>query len=147
METDIRVSHTLPEDAVRIREAVFMNEQGFHEEFDAVDRTASHIVLYIEKTPAATCRFFPGQPEGVYIVGRIAVTKEYRGKGIGSRVLSAAEAAIRDAGGKQVILHAQQQARPFYEKLGYTAYGEPDLDEGCPHIWMRKDLRDHFSSK
>ncbi len=137
---NIRVYHTLPGDAVMIREEVFMKEQGFHDEFDETDQTASHIVLYIENIPAATCRFFPGQPQGEYIVGRIAVRKEYRGHSLGSRVLAAAESEIRMLGGRKVILHAQQQARPFYEKQGYSVYGEPDFDEDCPHIWMQKEL-------
>lgn len=137
---DIKIYDTLPDDAARIREEVFMKEQGFHDEFDSTDKTAAHIVLYIEGIPAGTCRFFPGQEEGEYVIGRIAVLKEYRGEGLGSKVLTAAESAIQDAGGQKAILHAQQQARLFYEKLGYTAYGEPDLDEGCPHIWMRKKL-------
>ena len=114
----IRVYHTLPGDAVLIREEVFMKEQGFQDEFDETDQTASHIVLYIENIPAAACRFFPGQPQG----------------------LAAAESEIRMLGGRRVILHAQQQARPFYEKQGYSAYGEPDFDEDCPHIWMKKEL-------
>ena len=127
---NIRVYHTLPGDAVTIREEVFMKEQGFHDEFDETDQTASHIVLYIENIPAATCRFFPGQPQGEYIVGH----------SLGSRVLAAAESEIRMLGGRKVILHAQQQARPFYEKQGYSVYGEPDFDEDCPHIWMQKEL-------
>ena len=105
---NIRVYHTLPGDAVMIREEVFMKEQGFHDEFDETDQTASHIVLY--------------------------------GHSLGSRVLAAAESEIRMLGGRKVILHAQQQARPFYEKQGYSVYGEPDFDEDCPHIWMQKEL-------
>ncbi|HIZ75832.1 MAG TPA: GNAT family N-acetyltransferase [Candidatus Mediterraneibacter stercoravium] len=137
---DIKVYHTLHEDAVMIRETVFMKEQGFHDEFDETDRSAAHLVLYIDGLPAATCRFFSSQSQGEYIVGRIAVRKEYRGHRLGSRILSAAESEIRKAGGGKVLLHAQQQARPFYEKQGYCAYGEQDFDEGCPHIWMRKEL-------
>ena len=140
MKTEVRIFRALPEDAARIRRAVFMEEQGFHDEFDETDQTASHIVLYIENIPAATCRFFPGQPQGEYIVGRIAVRKEYRGHSLGSRVLAAAESEIRMLGGRKVILHAQQQARPFYEKQGYSVYGEPDFDEDCPHSWMQKEL-------
>ena len=58
---DIKVYHTLHEDAVMIRETVFMKEQGFHDEFDETDRSAAHLVLYIDGLPAATCRFFSGQ--------------------------------------------------------------------------------------
>lgn len=56
---DIKVYHTLHKDAVKIRKEVFMEEQGFHDEFDETDETAIHLVLYIDQVPAATCRFFP----------------------------------------------------------------------------------------
>ncbi|MDY4474645.1 GNAT family N-acetyltransferase [Mitsuokella sp.] len=39
-----------------------------------------------------------------------------------------------------LVLSAQIQARPFYEKLGYRASGEEYLDEYCPHIRMEKEL-------
>ena len=107
---DIKVYHTLHKDAVKIRKEVFMEEQGFHDEFDETDETAIHLVLYIDQVPAATCRFFPGQTQGEYIVGRIAVEKEFRGNHLGSRILSAAESEIRNSGGNTVRLHAQQQA-------------------------------------
>ena len=74
---DIKIYDTLPDDAARIREEVFMKEQGFHDEFDNTDPTAAHIVLYIEGTPVGTCRFFPGQEEGEYVIGRIAILKKY----------------------------------------------------------------------
>ena len=91
---DIKVYHTLHKDAVKIRKEVFMEEQGFHDEFDETDETAIHLVLYIDQVPAATCRFFPGQTQGEYIVGRIAVEKEFRGNHLGSRILSAARFAV-----------------------------------------------------
>ncbi|GAA4144638.1 hypothetical protein GCM10022416_35620 [Actinomadura keratinilytica] len=37
-------------------------------------------------------------------------------------------------------LHAQTAVRAFYERLGYEAYGEEDIEAGIPHIWMRKAL-------
>ena len=105
----IRVYHTLPGDAVLIREEVFMKEQGFQDEFDETDQTASHIVLYIENIPAAACRFFPGQPQGEYVVGRIAVRKEYRGHSLGSRVLAAAESEIRMLGGRRLPSYLDEE--------------------------------------
>lgn len=56
---DIKVYHTLHKNAVKIRKEVFMEEQGFHDEFDETDETAIHLVLYIDQVPAATCRFSP----------------------------------------------------------------------------------------
>ena len=48
---DIKVYHTLHKDAVKIRKEVFMEEQGFHDEFDETDETAIHLVLYIDQVP------------------------------------------------------------------------------------------------
>ena len=52
----------------------------------------------------------------------------------------AAENGIRRDGFKTCSLLAQVQAKPFYESLGYVAEGEEYLDEGCPHVMMRKQL-------
>ncbi len=135
-----KVYDTLPEEAAMIRRAVFMDEQGFVQEFDETDHLARHIVLFDGETPVAVCRFFPGDTPGDYIVGRIAVMKPYRSRGLGAEVLAEAEAAVFALGGTGIRLHAQVSAKGFYEKQGYAAYGEEDLDEDCPHIWMRKTL-------
>ena len=130
----------LPEEAIKIRKTVFVDEQGFYDEFDETDRRAKHIVIFEGKEPIGTCRFFEDDKKDVYLIGRIAVLKAYRGKKIGAELLKIAEAQIKQYGGKQILLHAQQQAALFYNKQGYDAFGTPDLDQGCPHIWMKKDL-------
>ena len=137
---EIRVYHRLPEEASEIRKDVFICEQGFESEFDKTDTEATHLLLFRDGIPAGTCRFFPGEKDGDYLIGRLAVRKEYRGLGLGAELMKAAEEEILKEGGAAVFLHAQQQARPFYEKQGYSAFGDGDLEEGCPHIWMRKQL-------
>ena len=64
--------------ARKIREKVFIEEQGFEVEFDNIDESATHILLTIDGDPAATGRVFPKE-DGVYILGRIAVLPQYRG--------------------------------------------------------------------
>lgn len=131
----------LPADAWKIREEVFIQEQGFQSELDEIDDTAAHIVLYdAEEAPVATCRVFPDAEPGVYVLGRLAVKKEYRGKHVGSEALEAAEAYVREKGGKALILHSQCRAVGFYRQSGFREYGQVELDEGCPHIWMRKEI-------
>ncbi len=131
----------LPPEAAGIREEVFVKEQGFQEEFDETDGHAFHLVLFEGELPAGTCRFFPeGRKEGVYLIGRLAVRKEYRGKRFGEALLAAAEQEIAARGGTCACLHAQVRARGFYEKAGYEAYGSVEPEEGCPHIWMKKEL-------
>lgn len=130
----------LPPQAAAIRRAVFMDEQGFRDEFDEIDPRASHLVLCDREVPIATGRFYRAPGCDTYLVGRIAVVKAYRGKGVGAALLRAAEQAVRQRQGRRIALHAQVQARLFYEKLGYTAYGAVELEEHCPHIWMEKAL-------
>ena len=83
----IQVYYKLPEEAVLIRQAVFVEEQGFNEEFDSIDNNAVHLVLFDGNTPAATCRFFKDKEPGTYIIGRIAVMRTHRGKDFGSALL------------------------------------------------------------
>ncbi|HIX15234.1 MAG TPA: GNAT family N-acetyltransferase [Candidatus Hungatella pullicola] len=138
----ITVYQQLPKEAAKIREKVFIEEQGFCEEFDDTDCHAFHLVVFLDNVPAGTCRFFQGEDSGEYILGRIAVLKEHRGKNLGSRLVEEVESQVKKTGGTVVRLHAQQRAVPFYEKQGYHAYGAIELDEGCPHIWMMKKLPD-----
>ena len=134
----IKTYNELPAEAAKIREEVFVREQGFREEFDTVDNSACHIVLFLDGKAVAPCRYF--SDGGSYKVGRIAVLKNYRGRNFGSAVLLEAEKQIAMLGGRSVILHSQLQACGFYEKLGYVPYGEIEPEEGCPHIWMKKEL-------
>ena len=93
----------------------------------------------------ATCRFFRSAEDGVYLIGRIAVMPEYRGKGVGAMIVSEAEKMAAEAGGNFAVVHAQTRASGFYAGLGYVAFGEPDDEEGVPHVWMRKALRERLS--
>ncbi len=125
--------------AKEVRQKVFVDEQGFHNEFDGIDETATHIVMFDEdKIPIATCRIFWDTVMNTHILGRLAVIKEYRSKNIGSIIVKEAEKYIQKDGGKCIALHAQCRATAFYQKLGFTEFGDIDDVEGCPHIWMKK---------
>ena len=139
-KTEIKTYHALPPEAKEIREEVFMKEQGFVNEFDDIDSIATHLVLFWEGQPAGVCRFFPIKEPGVWDFGRLAVRKAYRDKHLGSLLVQEAERQIRDQGVAKLALMAQIRVQKFYEKNGYTPFGEPCDDEGCPHIWMEKLL-------
>ena len=135
-----RVYDKLCEDAKKIRTEVFVEEQGFEIEFDDMDKIAKHIVGYNGAKPVAVCRYFYDNEHNSYMVGRIAVAKEYRGKHYGDKILSFAELKIKEDGGKTVSLSAQTRVSGFYEKQGYKKQGSEYLDEYCPHILMTKTL-------
>lgn len=130
----------LPEEAKYIRETVFVKEQHFNVEFDEIDEIATHLVLFVDDSPAACCRLFPDEQPDCYIVGRIAVLKAYRGRHLGERMLAEAEDAILAKSGKKVSLSAQLRVKAFYEKQGYIPSGAVYLDEYCEHIHMEKRL-------
>lgn len=136
----IKAYDKLPEEARFIRQTVFVEEQGFREEFDSIDNTAIHAVGFIGGKPVATGRIFPAEENGAYYLGRLAVMKEARKSGTGSAMLTFLENEASKRGASKIILHAQIQAQPFYEKNSYTAEGEPFLDESAPHITMVKSI-------
>ena len=136
----IQILDHISDEIKQIRIDVFMKEQGFADEFDEIDEIAKFVLLYIDGKPAGTCRYFPSNEEGDAPIGRMAVRKLYRGQHLGTKIMMAAENGIRRDGFKTCSLSAQVQAKPFYESLGYKAEGEEYLDEGCPHILMRKVL-------
>lgn len=136
----VKVFDHVTKEAIYIRETVFIQEQGFENEYDETDNVAKHIVVYDGDKAIATCRLFWCQEEDSYHVGRIAVLKEYRGKGIGRIVMAQAESLTRSLGGKTLRLGGQVRAAGFYDKIGYERCGDEYLDEGCPHIPFIKYL-------
>lgn len=123
-------------DAKLIRENVFVYEQGFENELDDIDEKAVHCVVYDGGFPVAAGRMY--NDNGQAHIGRIAVVRAYRGKKIGSTVVSALEDYAKAHGYKETALSAQVRAKEFYRKLGYKEFGEEFFDEYCPHIMMKK---------
>lgn len=133
---EYKVYDCLPKEAKEIRIKVFMEEQGFQNEFDELDQECKHLVVFDHQTPIGTCRYYYDKEIQANVIGRIAVSKEYRGKKVGQYIVQSACSLMKGT----VCLHAQVQAKPFYEKLGFIAYGEIDYDEHCPHTWMKKEM-------
>ena len=133
----------LNNDLRSIREIVFVEEQGFTDEFDDVDidNISFHLLLYIEGKPVATGRLYQKNPfDSIYIIGRLAVLSDYRRLNLGSIVLNSLEEKARECGASSIELSAQCRVQGFYEKHGYIAIGSVYLDGDCPHILMIKDL-------
>lgn len=129
----------LPEEARLLRTLIFIEEQGFVREFDDLDDAAVHIVAFDGDKPIGTCRYYP-RPDGSYAIGRIAVAREYRGKGVGSALVLEAERRVALLGAKTTVVSAQLRAAGFYRSLGYTEQGSPYPEEHVPHILMVKGI-------
>jgi predicted GNAT family N-acyltransferase len=136
-----RFTYGLSDDAKMIRQKVFVEEEGFREEFEEQDKTAWHLVLYRDGMPIATGRILKEDPE-TYRIGRVAVLKEYRGHQVGRYLMRFLETKITELGGRRAILDAQADKKGFYDKCGYGVSGDGEIfyEEGYPHIRMEKSL-------
>jgi len=139
MITEHKFYSALPDEARFIRTEVFIEEQGFKNEFDESDGQCLHLVIFSDGTPAAAGRIFPPE-NGICIIGRIAALRNFRGKNLGAEAVRLLEEKARELGAKRTALSAQCRVAEFYEKLGYKASGEVYNDEFCPHIHMEKNL-------
>ncbi|MBO4541232.1 MAG: GNAT family N-acetyltransferase [Bacilli bacterium] len=134
----------VPEDACAIRDEVFTMEQGFSDEieYDEHDPNCWHVVLYLDGFPIATGRVFAEDPE-LYHIGRLAVRKAFRGQKVGTYAMKFLETKAKSLGARRLVLGAQLDKAPFYEKNGYSKNptGEIYEEEGVPHILMFKTLK------
>lgn len=116
-----------------IRRRVFVEEQGVPPEleWDGQDEYAFHVLAFSNGQALATGRLLPNGH-----LGRMAVLRELRGRGIGSQVLQTLLALARREKIGPIFLHAQLSARSFYMKYGFRACGEIFGEAGIAHIRM-----------
>ena len=120
-----------------IREEVFVREQSVPAdmEWDEFDAQSSHVVAIADGVPVGTGRLLPDGH-----IGRMAVVRAWRKKGVGNALLMALLDEARNRGMSRVLLNAQIQALPFYLRYGFHAEGEEFLDVGIAHLRMWRDL-------
>jgi predicted GNAT family N-acyltransferase len=128
------------EKASPIRFAVFVEEQRvpIEIEWDDQDANSLHALAYSGAGDAiATGRLLPDGH-----IGRMAVLKEWRGKGVGGAILDRLIGFARERGDKEVELFAQTHALAFYRRYGFVENGEIFDEAGIPHQAMRRKLDD-----
>ena len=133
------VNWTASRDSIRaVRRAVFIEEQRVPEEleWDEADERAYHVLATDEAgRPIGT-----GRLKLDCQIGRMAVLKSWRGRGVGSAILEALLGLARKEGCTVVRLHAQTHALSFYEKYGFEAVGAEFEEAGIPHRAMELRL-------
>ncbi|GAB2723811.1 GNAT family N-acetyltransferase [Paenibacillus thermoaerophilus] len=128
------------EEAYKIREKVFVEEQGVppDKERDEHDAYSEHVLAYAEGKPVGTGR--------TRMVGdsakleRVCILEAYRKHGIGKAIILELERIAREKGAVKAKLHGQTHAEAFYRKLGYETKSPVFLEEGIPHVRMEKPL-------
>lgn len=124
--------------ARKIRTEVFVHEQGvpLKMECDDADETAVHaLARNPQGIPVGTGRLLQHGP-GVSRIGRMAVSREYRGTNVGRDLLLALMQAATARGDHEVQLHAQCSAQGFYARNGFVPHGAVFEEAGIAHIEM-----------
>lgn len=135
-----KIFDKMPREAIEIRTAVFIEEQGFKDEFDEIDELARHLILYHDGKAVGVARYFNLDDAKEYHIGRVAILKEYRKYGYGKKIMEIILKDLKHIGAQKAVLSAQCTAKGFYEKCGFSAVGKTYLDEHCPHVKMITDI-------
>lgn len=154
-----------PDEAYAVRRAVFVEEQGYTDEFDALDADPAcvHVTVFVGGQAAGCARMVSAAlgrrvvggdpsmppspfdeeaaPDEVFRLGRVAVLPAFRGRGLAHIIVRTCEEVARERGARVIKLHAQEYIQGLYAAHGYVAFGDVDYeDEGQPHVWMAKRL-------
>ena len=132
----INVYHNaVPDEAAKLRQEVFVEEQGFIDEFDEFDNRSAHLVMFDGGEPVATLRFYD-EGGGSCHVGRVAVKKSRRGEGLGKVLMDEAFRLVRKSGALKMTVAAQEDKAGFYARCGFKQVGERFYEQDYPHVNM-----------
>jgi predicted GNAT family N-acyltransferase len=122
--------------AYTIRKRVFVREQGVPEEIeiDRDDKRAIHFLALESGKAIGTARVV--MRHGSAKIGRMAVLKAYRGRGVGTKLLKRAIVMAKKQGAQQIYLHAQVPVIGFYQAMEFQCIGPVFKEAGIPHRKM-----------
>lgn len=126
---------------LELRSEVFIVEQNcVYQDIDGKDRKAIHLIGEFEGETVAYCRLFKA---GDYFdessIGRVIVKEKYRDRKWGHDLIREAVKAIKnDFGEDRITISAQLYLKKFYENHGFSQTSEEYLEDGIPHIEMKR---------
>ena len=126
------------EDLRHVRETVFVQEQRVpvEEEWDELDPLCVHVIARDESgRPIGTGRLTPQRR-----VGRMAVLRDWRGRGVGDAMLVQLIEQARSRHWPELSLNAQVSAESFYARHGFVPFGERFHEAGIEHQAMHRRL-------
>ena len=126
---------------VQLRYDVLRAPLGLDFSVDFLAKDAADILIgaFIEDEAIGCCQLTPIS-DSVFQLRQMAVSGKLQGGGVGTRLVQFAEEVAKQNGGTKITLHAREVATGFYQKLHYTAIGQPFTEIGLPHIEMVKAL-------
>lgn len=129
---------------LRIRELVFTLEKGVPKEIevdgnDRLDGVCGHFLVILDGRDVGAARLMPAAENAVRIQ-RFCILKEFRGLGLGRRMIGLLENICRREGAVTMEMDAKLEAAPFYEKCGYERVSGVFTEAGVEHVKMKKEI-------
>ncbi|HSD29696.1 MAG TPA: GNAT family N-acetyltransferase [Vicinamibacteria bacterium] len=125
-----------------LRRQVFEVEQNIPRPLDRdpYDFNADHVVAYDDAGRCVGTGRIVRLDARTAQVGRMAVAAAERKHGVGALILEALERMATLRGLTELAVASQLPAESFYRNRGFERAGETFLDQGVPHVLMRKRL-------
>ncbi|SFO85531.1 ElaA protein [Amycolatopsis arida] len=122
---------------LQLRVDVFVVEQECpYPELDGRDLAPGTTHFWVaEGDEVLACLRVLAEPDGTRRIGRVCTAAAARGRGLAARLMTA---ALETAGAAVCVLDAQTYAAGFYGRFGFVAEGEEFLEDGIPHVRMRR---------
>ncbi len=121
----------------KLRQDVFVVEQDCaYPDLDGRDLAPEtrHVVLEDDDGAVLGCARVLDDGDN-WRIGRIALHRTVRGQGWADRIM---EAALQVCPDRDVVLDAQAPLAGWYATLGFEVTGPEFLDDGIPHLPMRR---------
>ncbi|ABG40176.1 GCN5-related N-acetyltransferase [Paraglaciecola sp. T6c] len=123
---------------LQLRQDVFIIEQqSIYRDIDEQDNVSTHVCVFHQARLIAYTRVRTTKQPSIAKIERVVCLPEYRGQGVGNRLIKEAIKQIRlDPKVTTITLSAQTDASDFYLKFGFHPEGKPYDDGGIEHIDM-----------
>ncbi|MCF6280382.1 MAG: GNAT family N-acetyltransferase [Flavobacteriaceae bacterium] len=129
-------------DVLRLRSQVFVVEQDcVYQDVDDKDQKALHLFISdADKIVGYTRMFDKGDSFKEASIGRVVVQENHRDKKLGHTLIKESIKAIQTHyNTSKIKISAQTHLKHFYESHGFIQTGSEYLEDGIPHIKMKKE--------
>ncbi len=127
---------------LKLRQDVFVIEQQcIYAELDGEDFHHWHLLVMIDNELAGYLRVIPADfhSSGCVAIGRVVIAKPFRGQGLASELMQQTLIFCEEKfPGQLLFLSAQEHLLDFYKGFGFSSISEVYLEDGIPHIDMKR---------
>jgi ribosomal protein S18 acetylase RimI-like enzyme len=126
---------------VELRDSILRKPLGlqFSPEELGTEKEFHHLACY-RGDRLVGCLVLQPLEDGDVRMKQVAVVVDFQGQGIGTALVEYAEGLARRLGFRRMVLHARETAVLFYERLGYSRFGDRFAEVTIPHWAMEKPL-------